>query len=190
MNTGTLPMRIEQFNTTNVASTSEIRLVCAAILKQSNQPGYSGKYYTALSKRVLITSASYTPILSMAPVTTFNGKVNRITLIPTDIEYSLEGTNAVIGFVVSPNLTGSSFTGETGSNSAFIYDVDATSYTGGYLRGRQVLGSSDTRREFRENLENSVTTLASGFALTTSMVARATSGSGYITVLFRWKEVK
>jgi len=192
MNLGTLPFRIEQYNETATASTSELRATCVSIQKQTIQEGYNGKHFTATSKYVTVSGSSGTPLLSIIPVATFNSKINRTTAFAVDYEYIVDGSSVILDTVVNANLTGSTWSEPTGSFSSTLIDIDATSYTGGLVKGTIVLPSGAGRRIIRENLDNTLSILANGTPLPATLVAKTAdpSGSANVLVIARWKEVR
>lgn len=192
MRRGTLPFRVEQINYAATISTSEMSLLCASIQKQNNDPEYKGTFYFTISQRVYITGSSYTPLISLKPVATFNGETNKITAFFVDYETDVSGSGIILSAFVGATLSGSTFTQTTSSFSAFQVDTSATSMTGGINRGSVFCPSGTSRRELRENFDNSAGTLANGATPTATFAAKTIdpSGSAYVTLISRWKEVR
>jgi hypothetical protein len=192
MNSGTLPLRWEQFNETTVASTSEMKLICTSVLKQVSDPELRGKQFTAMSEWVHITGSSFTPLLTVKPVTIFGGKPNRSTALIMDYEFEISGSAVMLDAIVNATLTGSTFNYPTQSFSSTQIDTSSTSYTGGLQKARIILGPNTTRREVRESLDNTLLLLADGTPPSITFAAKTVnpSGSADMSLLIRWKEIR
>lgn len=193
MNTGTLPFRMEMYNETATAGISEMSTICTAIVKQSDRINYHGKTFTQLSNTVNITGSTLTPILSFKPSTLFNGKPNNTLTLPLDFEYSVsDRSDILLEILVNSNLTGSTFSSPTASFQSTLCDISATSLVGGGNRSRIILNGGETRREIREDIENSLTLLADGSQPTMTLAAKLlnNTGSANLTMLVRWKETR
>lgn len=192
MRTGTLPIKLEQFNLNTAASTSEMRLLCSTVQKQSHVDEYEGLSFSTISNRKTITGSAYSPVMSFRPTTTYQGEVNHTTAFALDYEADVSGSPIILSVYAQPTLSGSTWTSPTSSYSSTEIDVDATSFTGGLLRGSLLMPSGVFRREIREGFQNSFSLLASGTQPIFTFVAKTTdpSGSAAVTLLVRWKEVR
>jgi len=191
MKRGTLPFRLEQFNTTATASPSEMRLVCAAILRQSQIVTFPGEYLTVNSNLVAVTGSDFTPIFSAKPALTHNGLVNRTTIIPTDFEVFVDGDPIRLDVIINSALTGATYSAPLNPVSSTLVDLDATSYTGGSRINSLIFGSGVTHRELTEDLHNTLQLSADGVSqpiFTLAAKCLKPSGSANVSILVRWKE--
>lgn len=191
MRKGALPLSLRQFNLDTASSTSEMRLICASILRQSHTVDFPGHYYSYTSPRTAISGSVFTPIMSSKPNTTHFGETNRVTLIPTDFEVVVEGDPVQVQVIANPALTGASYIHSGSTDSAFVIDTSATSYTGGSYKEALMLGSGVTHREIAEDLNNTLKLSADGVSQPVFSVMAKTinpAGNANVTVLFRWKE--
>jgi hypothetical protein len=195
MRRATLPMRWEIYNTENTSGTSEFKLSCSSVFRENNGNDvvqYSGKIQTVMTPRLAV-SGSFLPILSAKPSTLFNGQTNRITVIPTDIESCVEGDACIINVILNGQLTGSTFTHPTGSESPTLLDTDATEINAGLRRESIMLPAGVFSRELDQNLVNALSLGANGTSQPTISFAVKTcnpSGSANVTLIVRYKEAQ
>ena len=191
MRRGTLPLRIEQFNTGLAASTSESRLVCSSISRQSVSADFPGHYYNYVSNNTSISSSVFTPIISAKPAVLQNGEINRITFIPTDFEISVIGDPIQVNVVENPSLSGANYNVSASNESAFLIDVSATGSAAGTKRESILVGSGVTHREIVEDLNNTLKLSADGVSQPIFSIQAKTitpGGNSLVQILVRWKE--
>lgn len=191
MRRGTLPLRVEQFNTGLAGSTSESRLVCAAILRQNAVADFPGHYYKYVSNLTAVSSSVFTPIISTKPKVTINGEKNRVTLIPTDFEVTVIGDPIQLDVLSNPTLSGDNYNVSASDESAFLIDVSASGSTGGTSQESLFFGSGVTHRELVEDLNYTLKLSADGATQPTFSVHAKTitpGGNSLVQVLVRWKE--
>jgi hypothetical protein len=193
MKRGTLPFKIQQFNETTSASTSEMSLVCASVIKQSSSERYRGNEFSKVTGRVRITGSNYTPILSFQMKDTFYGENNKVVTFPERYQVDVSGSSIELAIVNDGVLTGSTFSATTSSNSAMNIDLDATTYNGG-ISNDSVLYSHGTETfTFPvDSISNSLNNGEDGTRPIHTLAAKTldVSGSADITLNFRWKEVR
>jgi hypothetical protein len=190
---GTLPVRVEQYNTATTSGVSEMRLVCAAINRQAAEVIFQGNVYSQHSSRITVSGSNEVPLVSAKPNLLHNGQTNRITMVPTDLECVVEGDPIEVHFVVNAGITGATYAISASDDSAYVLDRDGTAIAGGTVRDRVYFQTGVTQRILEENLVNSVKIHASGlvqpiFSLSAKCINPA--GNAVVTMLVRWKEVQ
>lgn len=123
MRSGSLPVKFENFNTAGTASTSEVKLICAAVYAESNT-NYTYWRFSDIETASPKTVTTDTPLLSMkaAPTT-------RAGLYPESVNVLVTGGNVKLSIVDDAILTGATWAIQ-GANIA-IGDNAATAFTGG-----------------------------------------------------------
>ena len=190
--TGTLPLRWEQFNIGTAGSTSEMGVVCAAVINQAIdfETGYKGQTYSTISNSVAV-SGSLVPLVTVQPSSTVEGKPNRHTYFATDFEWIIQGDPVVLETYINADITGSTFTAPTGSGQSLRVDVDATEINGGFFKDRVTLNSGAGNYGITENLTNSIGNFADGTSPTVSFAAKTIhpGQTANVALIVRWKEV-
>jgi len=191
--TGTLPLRAEQFNLDTAGSTSELGWVCGAIISQAIDFSgtYKGKVFSTLSDSKAV-SGSLVPLVVVQPSATWQGKTNRTTYFATDFECIVEGDPVVLETYINADVTGSTFTTPTGSYQSLRVDTDATEINGGTLKDRVVINSGASVYPIDETIENSIINFANGFQPTVSFAAKTVhpGQTANVALIVRWKEVQ
>jgi hypothetical protein len=189
---GTLPIRLEQFNTAGTSGTSEMRMVCATMARQNQQITYVGDTFSVHSNTITLATGSIeVPLLSARANLLQNGEINRITMIPTDLEVFVEGDTVEMHMWEGLNLTGSTWNKVTDPASAFTFDRDATSYTGGRVRDRLYIPAGVRTIALEEDLTRAVKLHADGITqpnFSLSAKCLLPTGTATIVALIRWKE--
>ena len=190
--TGTLPIRVEQFNLDTAGSTSELGWVCGSVLSQAVDlsGGYNGTVYSTISDSKAV-SGSLVPLVVVQPVATFAGKTNRNTYFATEFEYIVQGDPVVLETYINADITGSTFTVPTGSQQSLRVDTDATEINGGLLKERVILNSGGGSYTITEELQNSITNFADGTQPTVSFAAKTVHAgqNANVALIVKWKEV-
>ena len=193
MRTGTLPIRLEQFNTGVPASISQMFWVCASIMRQNAILDYAGEIYSAHSSTAQISgSASYIPLIAARAELLKNGQPNRSTFVPTDLEFWVDGDPIEVHIDINPNLFGATFTTVGASGSAFIFDDDATATSGSTLSDRLYIGTGVSTREINQPLAKSLKLSADGVSQPIwgiSAKCLKSTHNADVQVLVRWQEV-
>jgi hypothetical protein len=124
MQTGSLPIRFENYNTNTTGSTSELNSICTAVFAES-QTNYTFWRFSDI-ERSPIPITTNTPILSMTPVSG-----SRVGLYPSEISVYVSGGAVKLSIIDDGILTGATW-GIIGQGSA-IGDITASAITGGEL---------------------------------------------------------
>lgn len=193
MKRGTLPFRIEMFNESNTASSSEMKLICADITRQNNNAKYEGITHDHDSDDIVsLNSTGYTPIISFRPLQTFNGLTNRTTVIPIDFEIFSDNEAIEIEIVLNPTLSGVSWSQHHPYSSTEV-DESATSYTGGTRFATFFAPAGISLRELEEDLRYAITLNADGVTQPIFTVAGRVlkpGASADVQLVVRWREVR
>ena len=193
MKRGTLPFRIENFNDTNSASTSQMKLVCASVVKQSASDRYRGLLFNKTSDRKIISGSSEVPILSFRLKENFNGVSNKIVAFAERYEVDVSGSSVVLNIVGNAVLTGSTFTATTSSRSSMEIDTDATSYVNGDVQDQIFYSHGSSKYDFRQDdLQSSLNNRSDGTRPTYTISAKTLDPNGRadVSLNIRWKEVR
>jgi len=188
---GTLPIRLEQFNTTDTSGTSEMKMVCATISRQSSEVTFIGDRFSVHSNVMTISGSTEIPLLSGRANLIHNGEINRMTMIPDSIEFFVEGSTLEVHIWEGLTLPDATWTKVTDPSSAFTFDRDATTYSGGRVRERMYIPEGVERREVKEGLGRSIKLHADGVqqpSFTISAKCMSPTGNATAVVLIRWKE--
>ena len=190
---GTLPFKIEQFNSTLTSSGSDMKLVCATITRQSSIVQYPGDYITYVSKTLTISGSTPVPLFSVKPMVTFNGLTNRSTAVPTDIECYVDGDPIRMDMIINPSLSGATFNENVSPKTSFLVDSQAVSYTGGGRWNTLLFPTGVFDRIFEEKLDDTLKLSADGVSqptLTFAIRTLKSGGSSTVSVVLRWKEAR
>jgi hypothetical protein len=125
MQTASLPVRIENYNTGITSGTSELKSICTAVYSE-NSPKYTYWRFADIEQTTPVTVTTNTPILSMGV-----GAGSRVGVYPEALSVFVTGGNVKISIVDDAILTGATW-GITGGGSA-VGDISATAMTGGEL---------------------------------------------------------
>jgi len=111
---GSLPLKLEQFNTADVVSTSELTMACA-VFQHTSKVSLKGDRHSSSSGLVsLATSDGEVPIYSIRPKTTFGGRPNHGTIKGISVDFANhadDGNGAIVYRVRS--CTNGALTGES-----------------------------------------------------------------------------
>lgn len=110
MATGTLPIRLENFNTGATSGTSEIHHICTAVYSES-QTDYTFWRFSDIERSTPVTVTTDTHILSMRPKSTnVGGGANRAGIYPDYLSVYVTGGNVKISIYDDCTLTSPSWT--------------------------------------------------------------------------------
>jgi hypothetical protein len=191
MKRGTLPFKMEIFNDTATASSSELKSVCTTIARQSDKTTFPGEYETYISELRSITESTPKVIASAKPALLYNGVVNRTTVIPTAFEVNVTGNPVRIDVIVNGFVSGSTYVANTDADSSTLIDDVGTTIVGGTRMESIMCGVGVTHRVLEEKLYNSLKLSADGvsqpiFSLVANVMAA--TGSADVNMIIRWKE--
>jgi hypothetical protein len=111
MRTGTLPLRTENFNTSAVGSSSELREVCLAIYCEGTYEDYTFWRAADVDASVTVSDAVSTPIVNLRSVTTINGKHNSVVAYPEKVNVMVEGGSISLTLFQNTSVAGGTWTG-------------------------------------------------------------------------------
>lgn len=155
MQTATLPVMIELVAAAGLGSTATCQFKCAAVISEGGLDYGLGRDFAA--EGVVTATTARTQILSLRPLTTFNGLTNRGLFVLSSIEL-LAGTNPVlwelcvgVGFTVAPayssvNATYSFMEAGTGGTVPVL--TNGIVIAKGYVGSGAGAGRSESPREF------------------------------------------
>lgn len=144
MGTGSLPIRIEQQNTSTTGSSSEFRLTCA-VVKNLGLLRKSPRFFstdTGVTRISVANTDGEVPLISFRPRTTFQGKPNHVPIIFRNGHIS---NNTAFHFIFRVRTNVTSLTAESWANhdtinSSIQIDTSATAFTGGSTNVTAVIG--------------------------------------------------
>lgn len=128
MASGSLPLSFHNYNVLTTSGTSEMKLICSAVYSESDIDYTYWRYSDADSGAPKAVGTSVTPIVSLKPTLTVNGKPNRIGLYPQCLSFYVAGGPVKVTIYDDVTLTGASW---TAAESAAEYDITATAMSGG-----------------------------------------------------------
>lgn len=107
MQSGSLPIRVENFNTQATSGASDFKMICGAVYA-SSKPDYTFyRHDASMSSSKAVTTN--TPLLSIKPLLTFNGKPNRVGIYPETISVFVTGGAIALKIFDAATLTGATF---------------------------------------------------------------------------------
>jgi hypothetical protein len=124
MQTGSLPLRIENINTVGTSGSSEFKMICGAVYA-SSKPDYTFYRHDATmpTAKSVVTN---TPLVSIKPAITFAGKTNRVGLYPESISVFVSGGAIALSIHDDATLTGATF---AVAHETALHDFAATALT-------------------------------------------------------------
>ena len=185
MKVGTLPIRLEQFNKSLVASSSELKCSCISISRDNTKLELSGQNITYNNTLTLTDQAK--PLVSLKLKELVGTVKNRIILIPSEFQYYVMDNPIIIEYYLNGNLLGSNFNTYTKFTDI---DTDSTEISGGlivdisfYDVGKNLINIDNSLRFAVNNND--------GFQNTITIVGRTLKPSTTSTLHFiaKWKEV-
>ena len=191
MKRGTLPLQLEIENTAATASSSEMRLVCASILRQSLGNEFEAQTKDSESPLRSVTE-NLTYIGSFRPSQTFNGVTNRVSFLPYQLEVISIGSPVIIYVIVNSSLTAPTWNPHNQLFSSAEVDYAASGFTEPYVLSKLMFQDGVTIRDLEESLENALKLGADGTTQPTFTLAAKTYKAGQtseVIVISRWKEL-
>jgi len=92
--TGTLPIRIEQVDTSGLATTNTMKSICSTVISSGGREEGRGYIFSAHNESDTSAGASLTHLISIRPKGTFGTMTNRVNSIPLEFEI-LGGAQAI-----------------------------------------------------------------------------------------------
>ena len=188
MKRGTLPIRLEQFNTGIAASISEIKSSCINVERDSEKLQYVGNLQTVEVSPVIITN-TLTPIVSLNVKPTINGLPNKSIIQPIELDFFNENEAIIIEVLVANTLTGDNFI----SYSKFTnLDVSATATsTDGIVMERFIVGVGEFKKSFPDSLIYTIVNreYVIGNKITIAAKTIKTGVSSTLHLVGKWREI-
>ena len=109
MGTYSLPLRVEQFNTGLTASGSEMKALSAVVYTESADLDFRGRCFSTapfssvpITPKVTTADDAFHTSVSIRPKATFNGKVNRKAIVPSNL---MVNTDKALQLSIMYNIT-------------------------------------------------------------------------------------
>ncbi len=188
---GSLPSRIEQFNTSLVASSSELKCSNIVVARENSEIKFNSREKVYTSPEYVTVKNTRTPLLSLRLPSTINGFKNRTLIMASGFEFMVSGHPIVVEFIVNGDLSGESFVLNPLISNLNEYDVSATGITNGYLRESSIYPVGFYSNVIEENVNSTVINDVDGNSTTITLCARSLSPGNDASVFFivRWKEI-
>jgi hypothetical protein len=195
MQAGTLPLRFEIFNETATASTSEFKLICISVMKQSFQNKYIGSVYTNIAFQQSVSGSGYSHLLSARPKTQIGGRINRSIALPESMQVNVNGDPVEIVLMQNTTLVGADFGDSPNPISGFDIETDnsVTISNSGSFFGRNFFGPGVSKQDFEDNILNGLRLHPNGTTqpiFTLAAKCPNPSGSATVDVIIKWREIK
>lgn len=133
MQTGTLPLRFEQYNTALTGSTSEMKSICSTV-KSTGVQTYLSKYFSNNTPtRVSVAqSDGEVPLISIRPQTTFGGRPNHVASVIDSVIVDNSGDKSlIIRLRKNATLGGGTAWSNNSTTSSAEVDTSSTTISGG-----------------------------------------------------------
>jgi hypothetical protein len=147
MQTATLPISYQIFNTGITTSSSTLKQICSTVMSEGGYQAKSNSFYIGpglnLTLKTVATAPTITPIASIRLI---NGRTSAI-VIPNEINILVNTTDVVSYYLIlNPTLTSSNFSSYS-TISNVQTDTSATALTGGRIIRQGFLSSSSQSKE-------------------------------------------
>ena len=189
MGNTTLPARIEQFNVSISASTSELKCLYLNVLSDSDiEDELSGTIVSYIMPGVLEVTNTRTPILTIRPSFSVGNSRNKIAITPEKFEMDIEGESVIIESFLNGNLIGSTFSTKTTFSEI---DYTATGMTGGYLVDEFIVTDGLNIKESDYVIDKSIQNAPDGISqnqLTFTARTYKTGGTASLFSIVKWRE--
>jgi hypothetical protein len=195
MQSGTLPIRIENINNALTSGVSEIKLVCAAVMRQSDNLEYRGPVFTHnADPEQDVDSTTWKHILSVRPKLTHNSRPNHRTALPTAFDVVVEGDPVRLDQFLYSSLDTPLFTSSPDPRSAFeIESRDSQTFTPGVRVNTIYFPTGVTHRTIDKFFPHGLALSADNVTQPTYTLAVKTvkaGGTSKVTLTLRWQEIE
>jgi len=151
MQTATLPISYQIFNTGITTSSSTLKQICSTVMSEGGYQAKSNSFYIGpglnLTLKTVATAPTITPIASIRLI---NGRTSAI-VIPNEINILVNTTDVVSYYLIlNPTLTSSNFSSYS-TISNVQTDTSATALTGGRIIRQGFLSSSQIKENINLN---------------------------------------
>ena len=151
MQTATLPISYQIFNTGITTSSSTLKQICSTVMSEGGYQARDSSFYIGpglnLTLKTVATAPTITPIASIRLI---NGRTSAI-VIPNEINILVNTTDVVSYYLIlNPTLTSSNFSSYS-TISNVQTDTSATALTGGRIIRQGFLSSSQVKDKINLN---------------------------------------
>jgi hypothetical protein len=142
MKRGTMPYRIEQFNTTDTASPSILKVSNIVVARESSKVDFVGMEKTLVTPSPITVTQTLVPLASSRPPYLVGGLVNRVSVMPTVLHINSTTEPIYLVYILNGTLTGESF---VSSGHLTENDTSATAISGGTVVEYGMIEKGTTR---------------------------------------------
>lgn len=195
MQSANLPLRYELISG-STGTASDMFQICSSVISEGGFEADRGIPHSVGHGSAGIASVqARRPVLSIEPVTTYNGTVNHGEIVPLDVSiYAV--TNPVFWEVVyGGTISGGSF-GSVGSNSIVEYDVAGTAISGGEVIASGYVAAAGNPQQAKAITEGALASklpMATGYSGTVpiplSVVCTGIGGAATVYASVTWREL-
>lgn len=187
---GVLNMALEQINTSNVVSPSEMRSSCMVATRNSDRINFIGNTYSYNTNDFIeINSTDPTPLLSIRLKNDIDGVPNRVMILPTIFEVIVQDNPVILEYYLNGTLVNPDF--QTFTNATEI-DESADDITGGFKIDQNIFSTGFRVVEIDDSFGFSLSNPPSNtYQNVVTITARCINSSLNSKVYFvgKWKEI-
>jgi len=190
MKTGTLPLRFGISNTSATASTSEMKIVCIQVAKETGNINYESQVYVFGTSTTKTIGDEFVPLASVQPKETINGIRNRTVILLHELHFLSTTQPIIVELRTVVSLTGATFTANQNPFTSINIDIDATAVSQGHTVSKWFVDKGTESKTFRDSVKNSILNNPSGVQPIYTFVAKSAVQGQTTDVLFGgdWKE--
>jgi hypothetical protein len=147
MSTASLPVSMMIENKTATSQASSMDFICAAVC-QEGEPvpsGYACSIDNYTTSKAVTTS--FLPVLAVRLKTTFQGKINRSSVLPRHIHIEALNNPALIRVLFNPTLTGTPTWVDGGTYNPMECSNDVSGFSGGHNMGSMSVAANNVYTE-------------------------------------------
>lgn len=199
MSTANLPIRYEIVGSADLVGTSTLDQICSQVSSEGGLAVELGKPFSVSNGASLISVTARRPILSIRPKLTFNGHINRIQAILSSISFFSEDASVYYEIMYGGTINPTTWV-SANDNSAYEYNVDATTMTGGIRIASGYVSATGTNRSTGVSVSQAENRLplaldidgnhpTTPFTDVISLVVTSTVGATDVGGEISWKEI-
>jgi hypothetical protein len=151
MQTATLPISYQIFNTGITTSSSTLKQICSTVMSEGGYQAKSNSFYIGPGLNLTLKTVAAAPTITpIASIRLINGRTSAIA-IPNEINILVNTTDVVSYYLIlNPTLTSSNFSSYS-TISNVQTDTSATALTGGRIIRQGFLSSSQIKENINLN---------------------------------------
>jgi hypothetical protein len=151
MQTATLPISYQIFNTGITTSSSTLKQICSTVMSEGGYQAKSNSFYIGPGLNLTLKTVAAAPTITpIASIRLINGRTSAIA-IPNEINILVNTTDVVSYYLIlNPTLTNSNFSSYS-TISNVQTDTSATALTGGRIIRQGFLSSSQIKENINLN---------------------------------------